>query len=635
MFAMAAPGAQLTLDGGDRLHDLLVEAGRPVSVADAATCLFALRSAPAALVRQLVDEVVRADARFAWRSGTEVALSEWEDAGSLLDVALERADYVVFDLETTGTSPGSSRIVEVGAVRISQLAVVARYERLVDPGVPIPPAITSLTGIAPQHLRGKPRVDRVLQEFVRFCAGAVLVAHNARFDVGFVDAELRRLRGGRLAAPVIDTVALGRRLLGDRLPSMSLATLAMRFDTEVRPCHRALPDAEATAEVLLQLLGMAQEHGAATVGEVIGMCAPARRRAAGRRGLATGVPTGPGVYLFRDASERVLYVGKATDLRARVRSYFSGRALRAQVERAVEAAARVETRPLGSEFEAALIELELIERLRPPANTRGADPDRACYLVLTLDEPVPRLRVAAKPGAPGAVTAGPLRSRRQAEAVAAAVREAFGLRVCRPRLPADDGSCLAGIIGSCRAPCRGGANADAYTDAVEAARAWLDGRPAGVPQERVRARMRRLAGERRYEQAASARDQLAALERGQRVLARLRRAATRSGFVLAPDVDPRFVQAFACAGGRVVARRRLPRAGDGRLEAEALVAALAHGLRAPPAPFSPAHADQARIVAATLARPSAGVRAVAVDRGTLAQAGARLVRLRGTVPLRA
>ena len=104
---MRANGAQLTLDGGDRLHARLAEAGRPLSIADAATCLFALRSAPAALVRQLVDEVIKADARFAWRSGDEIVLADWEDAsGSLLDAPLERADYVVFDLETTGTRPG-------------------------------------------------------------------------------------------------------------------------------------------------------------------------------------------------------------------------------------------------------------------------------------------------------------------------------------------------------------------------------------------------------------------------------------------------------------------------------------------------------------------------------------------------
>jgi len=632
---MRANGAQLTLDGGDRLHARLAEAGRPLSIADAATCLFALRSAPAALVRQLVDEVIKADARFAWRSGDEIVLADWEDASeSLLDAPLERADYVVFDLETTGTRPGESRIVEVGAVRLSALAPVARLERLVDPLVPIPPAITALTGISPAHVRGRPRIESVMAEFLRFSAGAVLVAHNARFDVGFVDTELRRLRGGRLAAPVIDTVALARRLIGDRLPRMALATLAERFDTEVRPCHRALPDAEATAEVLLRLLGLAQEHGAATVGEVIGLCAPAQRRVAGRRALASGVPTGPGVYLFRDATERVLYVGKATDLRSRVRSYFTGRALRAQVERAVEAAARVETRPLGSEFEAALLELELIERLRPPANTRGADPDRACYLVLTLAEAVPRLRVSAKPGGDGDVTAGPLRSRTQAEAVAAAMRETFGLRVCRPALPVDDGSCLAGIIGSCRAPCRGGPAVDAYAEALAEARTWLDGDDRAGPQELVRARMGKLSAERRYEQAAAARDQLAALERGRRALIRLRRSSGRSGIVLAPDVDERFVQSFACAGGRVVARRRLPRAGDGRLEADALVAALAHGLRSPPAPFSPAQADQARVVAAALARPSPSLRAVAIDAATVSDATARLVRLRRTVPLR-
>ena len=170
-------------------------------------------------MRQLVDEVVRGDARFAWRSGTEIALAEWEDAASLLDMPLERAEYVVFDLETTGTTPGASRIVEVGAVRVSALDAgrairAAGRSRRADAGGDHRPHRHLAA-----HLRGRPRIDRVLADFLRFCAGAVLVAHNARFDVGFVDAELRRLRGGRLAAPVIDTVALARRLLGERVPA--------------------------------------------------------------------------------------------------------------------------------------------------------------------------------------------------------------------------------------------------------------------------------------------------------------------------------------------------------------------------------------------------------------------------------
>ena len=454
---MAASGAQLTLDGGDRLHARLVEAGRPLAVADAATCLFALRSAPAALVRQLVDEVVRADARFAWRSGTEIALAEWEDAGSLLDAPLEQADYVVFDLETTGTRParpGSSRWGRCGSRRSRRWRGSSGWSIRACPSRP---PITALTGIPPRAPARAAAHRPVLEAFLRFCAGAVLVAHNARFDVGFVDAELRRLRGGRLAAPVIDTVALGRRLLGDRLPRMDLGTLAERFDTEVRPCHRALPDAEATAEVLVQLLGMAQERGAAHGRRGDRRCA--RRPGAGRPAAAAwprGVPPRarrlpvPGRHRARalrrqgDRPARpgalvLLRPGAAGAGRAGGRGGGAGR----------DAAARLRVRGRAARARAD-------RAAAPAANTRGANPDRACYLVLTLDEPVPRLRVSARPGTPRRVTAGPLRSRQQAEAVAAAVRDAFGLRVCRPRLPVDDGSCLAGVIGTCRAPCRGG-----------------------------------------------------------------------------------------------------------------------------------------------------------------------------------
>ncbi len=326
----------------------------------------------------------------------------------------------------------------------------------------------------------------MLNEFLHFAAGAVLVAHNARFDISFVDAELGRGRGMRLAAPVIDTVMLARRLLAGRVPRMNLATLAERFDTEVRPCHRALPDAQATADVLLALLGMAQERGAETIGDVIGLCAPVTRAARTRRSLAAGAPTGPGVYLFHGRDDQVLYVGKATDLRARVRSYFSGGPARRPVEDALAATERIETRPLGSEFEAALLELELIKRLRPAANRRSAHPERSCYLTLTTDEPVPRLRVTATPH-PGAISAGPLSSRSSAQTAAAAVREGLGLRTCRPQRPVDDGTCLAGELGRCKAPCRGGDAVTAYDGAIALARRWLRGDTRGRPDERSRA----------------------------------------------------------------------------------------------------------------------------------------------------
>jgi DNA polymerase-3 subunit epsilon len=630
-------GAQLSLDGADRLHHALVARGEPIGHAEAGRMLFALRSAPSSLVRRLVDEVVGADARFVWRSGTEVALAEWTAGASLLEARIERATFVVFDVETTGTSPARDRIIELGAVRIEALAPVATLSRLVDAGRPVPAAITALTGIRDADTRAGRRPARVVEEFVAFADGAVLVAHNARFDVGFVDAELRRMRGSRLAAPVVDTVALARRLLEGRVSRMNLATLAERYDTAVRPCHRALPDAQATAEVLLRLIGLAQERGVERVAELVAWSAPAERRVHARRRIAADVPGGPGVYIFRGRGDEPLYVGKAADLRTRVRSYFTGGRLRRAVEDAVAAAERVETRPLGSELEAALVELELIGRLRPAANVRSTGARRGVYLRVSLGEPVPRLSVVAAADHPGAAVFGPFRSRRAAERAAAAARSAFRLRTCRPRLPTDDGSCLAGVFGTCLAPCAGGERAEAYGGAVGAAVRWLaegDDRP----RRRLEERMERLAASMRYEEAAEVRDDLRLLGGVEGTLARLRRALRRTGVLLAPDVDDRFVQGFACCRGMVVGRRRIPRGGDGRLEIEPLVATLAAALAGPPpagAALPPERVEAARIVSAAFGRPRPAVQAIALDGQSLASAAARIAVRRAAVPLRA
>ncbi len=623
--------AQLSLDGADRLVEHLRGRRAPLPLAEAARCLFALRGAPSALVHQLVDEVVSTDPRLTWRSGREVALAEWEEIASLVDLPVEEAPYVVFDLETTGTKPGSSRIVEVGAVRMRGFEAVGTFERLVDPGVSVPDTITRITGLQSRDVRGAPRIDRVLPEFLEFAAGAVLVAHNASFDVGFVDAELSRLQGRRLAAPVLDTVMLARRLLQGRLPRMNLGTLAERFDTTVRPCHRALPDAEATAEVLAALLGLAQERGVRTVADAISLAGPARRPVSRRREMARDVPTGPGVYLFRDATGRVLYVGKATDLRARVRSYFTGSAQRRAIEHALSATDRVETRPLGSELEAALVELELISRLRPSANSRNAHPERACYLTLNHADPVPKLSITAKPQ-PGAATLGPLPSRGEAGRAAAALRSAFRLRSCRPALPDDETGCLAGVLGTCHAPCRGGDEALTHTGAAGRLREWIETGRDCDELRALRQRMAALAADQRYEDAAAVRDGLDAIDGVRRRAARLRRAARCGGVLLAADLDDRFVQAFACAGGRVVARRRLPRAGDAVLEIAPLLLAMDTATGGRPVPFGPEEAEAARIVSAAFARPGVALRAISSTGGPgLASA---VSRLRGAVPCR-
>ena len=139
------------------------------------------------------------------------------------------------------------------------------FETLVAPGVLLPRQVGRLTGLSDDELRRAPRVGKALAGLVAFAGDAVLVAHNARFDVGFVNRELERLTGKRLAATVIDTVPLARNLLRGRVERTSLASLAHFFGTSVQPCHRALADAQATAEVFLRLVEIAQERGASTV----------------------------------------------------------------------------------------------------------------------------------------------------------------------------------------------------------------------------------------------------------------------------------------------------------------------------------------------------------------------------------
>lgn len=400
---------QLRLDAADRLVELVEEHRGPLAVQEAARRLLRLdRPVSVALARSLLEDAVAADARLRL-TGDLVALAVRAADSELL----EQASFVVFDLETTGLRPGTARPCEIGAVRVESLELGERFQALGNPGARLQPAVAALTGLRDEELRRAPPVGAAVRRFLAFAGDSVLVAHNARFDLAFLDAETMRLTGRRIEATSVDTVGLARRLLGRR--PANLASLAHRFVTNARPCHRALPDAEATAEILLVLIGMAQERGARTVGDLVELAATRPRRAHAKRQLAFGAPQTPGVYLFRDANDQVLYVGRARDLRARLRSYFRSERQRPAVEAALGALHRIEWRETGSELVAGLEELRLIRELRPPANTRSVRPDRYVYLRRRGDSVV----CSQTPG-----PLGPVRSRRRAQLAARALQGA-------------------------------------------------------------------------------------------------------------------------------------------------------------------------------------------------------------------
>jgi DNA polymerase III subunit epsilon len=178
-------------------------------------------------------------------------------------------DFVIVDVETTGWLPEEASIAEIGAVRVSAGRPAAEFSSLVHPGGPIPADITALTGITDAMVRHAPPVGAVLPGFLAFARGGVLAAHNAPFDIGFLTTACGRSRLPWPDFAVLDTAVLARSLLGEaEVPDCKLATLAGFFGARTRPCHRALADAKATADVLQGLLGRLASAGVRTLAEI-------------------------------------------------------------------------------------------------------------------------------------------------------------------------------------------------------------------------------------------------------------------------------------------------------------------------------------------------------------------------------
>jgi DNA polymerase III epsilon subunit family exonuclease len=408
------PAPQPGAEGGDSLPDrlcaLLVRRGRPLEVGHVAAQLLRLRRCPERLQRKLVAEIVEGDARLAWLGRDLVGLAppDWSDT-DLADAA-----FCVVDLETTGGSPGHSKVTEIGAVRVRGLEVVDRFETLVDPGRPIPAVVTELTGIDDGMVQGRPDIGEALEGFTAFAGQDVLVAHNAPFDLRFLNYERRRLAGRYFTQPWLDTLVLARRLLNGRAGRHDLATLSEWADTSVRPIHRALPDAEATAEVLVRLVGLLADRGIDTLERAVAFAGIGGARHAYKLALAEDLPSTPGVYLMRDGAGRTLYVGKAANLRRRVRSYFGpgGRHGRL-IGRALEELEAIHHEPCGSEFAALLLENRLIKELRPPCNKRG-NGVAGQFLKLAAGPRGARLVLSPRPRPDGGDYFGPVRSTRMA-----------------------------------------------------------------------------------------------------------------------------------------------------------------------------------------------------------------------------
>lgn len=430
-----------------------------------------------------------------------------------LGTPLRAVTFVVFDLETTGGSHDEDMVTEIGAVKVCGGEVLGEFSTLVDPERGIPPQVVELTGITEFMVTGAPTFDRVLPAFLEFAAGAALVAHNSGFDIGFIKAACLRY-GYRWPKPaVVCTVKLARRILTrDEAPSCRLSALATLFRAGTRPNHRALADARATVDVLHGLLERVGSIGVQSLEELLDYLPEVTPEQRNKRGMAADLPNEPGVYLFRGPSDEVLYVGTASDLRRRVRQYFTSSETRPRLREMIALAARVDHVVCATSLEAQVRELRLLAAHKPPYNRRSRNRHNYAWAVLT-DEAFPRLSVVRTPR-DGAM--GPFRSQAAAMAAVAAVQDALPIRPCTQRIPAQGANaspCALAELGRCAAPCAGRQTVAEYAPAVHAVRDLVAGRESGLLADATRS-LSHLADQGRFELAGARRDRLVTLVRG-------------------------------------------------------------------------------------------------------------------------
>ena len=442
----------------------------------------------------------------------------FEDLGT----PLAGVTFCVLDLETTGGSPADSAITEIGACKVQMGEAVGSFHTLVNPGQPVPAFVRLLTGISDDLLIEAPDIAAVLPSLLEFVKGTVLVAHNARFDVGFLNAALERCDYPRLENRVVDTAILARKILAGEVPNHKLSTLAQYLRCAHQPNHRAYTDVLATIDVLHHLIERVAGFGVTTLEDLAAMSSSRIDGTFSKIKLADGLPQASGVYRFIGTNGQTLYVGKAADLRARVRSYFYGDPRR-KIKDLLRQVDRVEVETYATMLEAEVAEARAIARELPPHNRAGKR-SATWYLKIHIGAKVPKLTRARAPRDDGHIYLGPFASIRVVNTLIEALQDAFPIHRCSE--PARCGGCAFSELGRCAGPRR-----DEHGDEMRSLAAALESDPDAVfgPLEE---RMRRLAAVERFEEAAEARERAVSVERALTTAAQVKSLLAAGDIVL-------------------------------------------------------------------------------------------------------
>lgn len=480
----------------------------------------------------------------------------WQSTFEDLGRHLQATTFVVLDLETTGGSPGLNAITEIGAQKIQGGKIIGEFQTLVNPGVPLPPFITVLTGITEKMLLPAPTIDQAFPQLLEFLGSeneTVLVAHNARFDIGFLKAAATALGYTWPRYQVLDTVHIARQVLTkDEVRNYKLETLSQFFRTETTPTHRALDDVKATVSVLHGLIERLGSFGIFTLEELKEFSNRVTKAQSAKKHLAAKIPAAPGVYIFKDAKGEPLYVGTSKNLKARVRTYFTAGETRKRIREMITLVESIECIITPTALEAQIRELRLIHGASPRYNRRSRFPERAAWIKLT-DENFPRLVVSK--GAPKnpSEAIGPIAGGAAIESTLAAIYESLPLRQCKPKITDKSmktaAPCILFEINRCGAPCIGAQSLASYQEITARFKNYLEQDFRDLSTA-FNEKMSELALAERFEEAIEVRDRYGHLLRAASRIERLNSIA-RIPLIIAAKPAGEFWEFISIKYGRL------------------------------------------------------------------------------------
>ncbi len=471
-------------------------------------------------------------------------------------------EFVAIDVETTGLRPVNQRVIEIGAVRFRDGLEVGRFATLLNPHKRIPKAIVALTGIRDADLVDQPEFKAIADELVEFVGASVVAGHNVGFDLGFLDAELKRAGRQPFANERIDTVGLAMRLLpGVRKPSLDRVAKALGIAS--RDLHRADVDAELCGKVAMLLVDHARNAGVSDIDIVKAIANSAHRRtrdSIGRgrtqldRGLLKDIPKRPGVYLMHDRYDHIIYIGKAKNLRDRVGSYFSQPVgYTRKMDGLLEHLHRIETVVVGSEIEALLLESQLIRRYEPRYNTALRSSERYPYIRIDLANRWPRMTVVRERPDDGARYFGPYRNTSGAKRTVEFLNDVLPLRTC-PRSFKDARSygspCIQLDLHKCLGPCTGKVQQHDYQSLVDDLVTFLEGDET-VLFDRLQAGLIVAADKLDFERAARIRNSIQSAQQIIQVQRQMNDATVHHTLLLIqPGIEPDSREVMLIVEGR-------------------------------------------------------------------------------------